>query len=196
MPSRGAPRTPQVDVAREPRGTATLPWAVVAMLAPALVLALTACESTTSLDRTTEPAIRTDAAAYEVDAGPEAWSVEIPYTFTNRTDAAVYLAHCNDAVELRLDRWHDGDWVEVWSPKMPLCLSVPVPIEAGETFPDTVHFVAGRPGSDVWPQLPVDDIDGTYRLVWTGIVADYETTTGGVTVPLAHRTSNPFELRD
>ena len=161
------------------------------------VLALAGCDLSTGPEVSGEPAIRTDRTAYDLEAGTVGWRAEIPYVFTNRSGAPVSLANCNGGVALRLDRWQDGGWVEAWSPALPLCLSIPVRLEPGETFQDTVRFFAGYPGTKALPQLPPGEVDSSYRLVWTILVYDTSLRGGraGTLVPLRYRASNLFRLR-
>lgn len=165
-------------------------WAVAAV-------ALAGCDLGTGPGAPATPAIWTDRPEYVVQGTQDGWRAEIPYTFTNLTGATVHLANCNGAISLRLDRWQGGEWVPAWSPILPLCLSAPIPIEAGGTYPDTVHFFAGYAGTDVFPQLGVEQLEGTYRIVWLGLLRDYDLDGGstGTEVPLRYRTSNQFQLR-
>lgn len=165
-------------------------WAVAA-------LALASCDLGTGPGAPATPAIWTDRPEYIVRSTQDGWQTEIPYTFTNLTGATAYLSNCNGGISLQLDRWQGGEWVTAWSPILPLCLSVPIPIEAGGTYRDTVHFIAGYAGSDVYPQLGVDSLEGTYRIVWLGLLRHYGPDGGsaGAEVPLRYRTSNLFRLR-
>lgn len=160
------------------------------------VAAAFGCESSTDPGEPDAPAIWTDRPEYVVDQTPTGWSARIPYTFVNRTGEPVYVANCNGAFNLRLDRWQGTHWTPAWGPVLPLCLSVPIVIGADEVVQDTVHFFAAPQGSNAYPQLKAPGVEGTYRLVWLAAVHDYDHPTGGTDVPLSHRTSNPFTLRE
>lgn len=164
-----------------------------------LLIAVTAvlgCESSTGPGDLRRPAIWTDRPEYVVEQTSTGWRAEIPYTFVNRTGEPVYVPNCNGAFNLRLDRWQGTHWAPVWGPILPLCLSAPIVIEAGEALQDTVHFFAAPEGSNAYPQLKAPGVEGTYRLVWLAAVHDYDIPAGGTEVPLRYRTSNSFTLRE
>ncbi len=57
---------------------------------------------------------------------------------------------------------------------------------------DTVRVLSGP---NMYPQLNVADIDGTYRLVWHGVVHSYRNEPPlGTPLPQDERTSNEFTL--
>ena len=57
---------------------------------------------------------------------------------------------------------------------------------------DTVRVHAGP---DMYPQFRVADINGTYRLVWHGVVHSYRNEPPlGTPLPQDERTSNEFTL--
>lgn len=153
-----------------------------------------ACQSSTEPGDLQTPAIWTDRPEYIVEQTRTGWSTEIPYTFVNRTGEPVYVANCNGAFNLRLDRWQGTHWTPVWEPILPLCLSIPMVIETGEALQDTVHFFAAPQGSNAYPQLKASGVEGTYRLVWLAAVHDYDNPAGGTEVPLRYRISNPFTV--
>lgn len=161
-----------------------------------VVVAVSGCGSSTGPESLDVPAIWTDRPEYVVKQTRAGWSAEIPYTFVNRTGEPVYVPNCNGAFNLRLDRWQGTRWVPAWGPILPLCLSAPIVIEAGEALQDTVHFFAAPEGSNAYPQLKAPGIEGTYRLVWLAAVHDYDIPAGGTEVPLRYRTSNSFPLRE
>lgn len=139
------------------------------------------------------PAIQTDRAAYTLEPAGEGWTAEIPYVFVNRTGRDVFVSHCGGIYSTRLDRWEGGEWVEAWSPSLPLCLGVPQRIEPGEAVPDTLFYV--ERATD--PTVDAADLQGTYRLVWVGIHFGDPLAGGWIgAVPVAYRSSNAFELRE
>lgn len=150
---------------------------------------LIGCDSGTGPENGAAPAIRTDRAEYIVQGTASGWRAEIPYTFTNLTGETVYVPNCAGVVPLRLDRWQDWTWDPEWEPMLPLCLSVPIPIESGGTVQDTVHFSAG------YSRMPAGTVEGTYRIVWTSALRDFTPEAGGHVIALRDRTSNAFRLR-
>ncbi|MDX1673236.1 MAG: hypothetical protein R3314_00435 [Longimicrobiales bacterium] len=157
-----------------------------------LVPAIAACDSGTDLGPLREPGLRTERTAYEVEYGARGWSVEIPYTFTNRTGAPVLVANCNGATPLRLDRFGETGWAPAWYPMLPLCLSDPIVIGVGATYETVLPFFAGYPGSGSHPQMESGPIDGVYRSA-RGSGAHEG---AGDLIGLAHRVANPSALID
>lgn len=65
-------------------------------------------------------------------------------------------------------------------------------VPPGGEYRDTVQVLSG-PG--MYPQLRVDDLQGTYRLVWHGVVHSYRDEPPlGTELPRDERTSNEFTL--
>jgi hypothetical protein len=144
-----------------------------------------------------EAAIRTDQPSYVLERRPSGWEVEIGFEYTNRTDRTISLLNCRGAFGFELQKWEGGAWVTAWVPALPLCLSPPIEIAPGATFPRTLAIFAGHPESNVHPQFRVDDPEGSYRIVVTSAFWDYDHDgpPWGTPVPLEHRASNTFELR-
>lgn len=171
----------------------------------ALALAITAaatlagCGTATGPHSLDDPLIRTDSAEYTLESTDRSWSVEIPYTFFNRTGEDVYLTNCHGGFALRLDRWDEdaGEWVVAWAPVLLLCLSPPIVIRAGDAYQDTVRLFAVHPDEKGGPKFQADEVGGTYRIVWIAASHGYvEGDGGGGPIPLEHRVSNPFVLRE
>lgn len=191
---RAAARAVRPTAAR-PAGPAAAP---VAALAAALALAAAGCSTPRDPggDDGASP-LRTDRTAYTLERTARGLEVDIPFTFTNTTGRTVYVVNCNGIAPPSLVKREGRDWVTAWSPAVPLCLSPPIVIEAGTTYADTLDVVAGAPGSNVQPQFMVDEVEGTYRLVWGGVVYDYDADRQGFgePVPAELRVSNTFVLR-
>lgn len=134
-------------------------------------LVLMACDSPVS---PADPLLLTDTTSYVLRSEGVGWRTDIPYTFTNRTGSAVYLANCNGAFALRLDRRVDGLWKAAWSPVLPLCLSAPIVIAEGATFRTTLHVWGARPNENAGPEFDSSDPTGTYRIVWISAVSRLE----------------------
>lgn len=164
-----------------------------------LVAALAGCSISAGPEDPDSPAIRTDAQEYALESDDRGWRAEIPYTFVNRTGEDVYLENCRGGFALRLDRWQEdeGEWEEAWSPALLMCLSPPIVIGAGETFRDTIGLFAGRPDGNAAPRFEVDEVGGTYRIVWIAGTHGYEHgESRGEQIPFEYRVSNSFVLRE
>lgn len=166
----------------------------------AIVVAITplavACSRSLEPPPSSNEPIRTDRSRYTIRETEERFEVEIPFSYTNRTGETVYVINCRGIAPPTLEKWEDGAWIRAWSPAVPLCLSPPIEIAPGQTYTNTLQVVAGRPGTNVAPTFEVEDIDGTYRLVWHGLVHDYDQDRQGFgePLPLDERVSNTFQL--
>ncbi len=167
------------------------------LLIIATLLCASACDTYTGPDREDEHPIQTDALLYDLDSDGFGLRVDIPYTFTNRSDGAVYLVNCNGGFGLHLDREGDDGWQLAWSPVLNLCLSPPIVIERNATYIDTLRVRAGEYGSNNYPQFDVEDPAGTYRIVWTAALSSFDANASpfGEQIPLEQRISNRFALR-
>ena len=122
--------------------------------------------------------------------------MDIPYTYRNTTGATVYLVNCQGVVHVYLEQRQDGEWVTAYAPTHLGCISPPIAIAPNETFADTLRV---RLIPDVHPGMLVDEIEGTYRLVWLRETTVHHYDEGGEhgwgdPLPLRHRVSNPFAL--
>ncbi len=145
----------------------------------------------------TGPPLRTDRWSYELREDEEGnLRTEIGFHYRNTTGETVYLTGCRGPATPRLDKWTGGEWVRAWAPVWEACPSEPWGLWPRAPYSDSLHLFAGRPDGDSYPKFEVDDPEGTYRLVWTSPVHDYDPETGGgAPLPLWDRTSNAFELR-
>jgi hypothetical protein len=143
-----------------------------------------------------DPLLRTSGQVYELEDDGFGLGTEIPYTFTNRTGATIYIVNCNGAFGLRLDRWDGEEWVHGWSPAIPQCLSQPIVIEPNGVYASTIHVWAGYPNGDVHPKWDMRDPGGHYRIVWIDALASYQSDTYpfGSQIPEVFRVSNTFLL--
>ena len=162
----------------------------------AVSLAGLGCDAATGLARDGERLIQTESLAYDLRSDGLGLGVEIPYVFTNRTGAEVYLVNCGGAFALRLE-WHvEGVWRTAWAPILTLCLSPPIVIESNATFGDTLHVWGAPPGSNYHPQFEVGDPSGTYRIVWGDALSSCQDHLPfGPQIPLESRISNQFTVR-
>src|SRR6266480_1902757 len=59
--------------------------------------------------------IRTDAAEYQLQAGPTGYTATIDFVFTNPRQASVYVVNCNGIAPPTLEKFVHGAWVRAWS---------------------------------------------------------------------------------
>lgn len=140
--------------------------------------------------------IQTEHLAYELQVTELGFETEVRHEFENRTGSDVFVVNCNGGFPIILDRLEAGTWVPRWGPAVNDCLSPPILIPAGSTFSETLRVFAGHPGSNVVPQFPDEDIDGTYRLRWLNALSSFDERARpfGTEIPEEFRVSNPFSL--
>lgn len=185
------------------------------LLFPALCLLLLAGCEVVDLSETTHeadvslrvdeadlPLIRTDQKAYVVHAIEEerlgrVLELDIEVRYANKSSRTSYLPTCRSVNPPYLEKWIDGAWVVAFSPTVPDCLGPPVIVTVGETYTYPYQIRAYSGGLN--PAFAVDDIDGTYRLVWE----IYQTWAPngsepglGALLPLTLRVSNTFHLSE
>lgn len=166
--------------------------------APLAVMLLLAC--TAALEPPArEPGhpLQTDRLEYRVRRANDGLATEIPFSYTNETGRTVYVVNCNRIVPPVLEKSVKGEWVTAWGAAVPECLSPPIVIEPGAEYVDTLRVFAGLPANNVYPKFRVAEVEGIYRLVWTRVVYDYDTTRPDFGEPLSleDRVSNEFLLR-
>jgi hypothetical protein len=161
----------------------------------AALLVVTACTSPLAPE-IQEPGIQVGGSEYMLTTSGRWMATEIPYVFTNRTGARVYVVNCQGGFGVALERWEDGKWKAAWSPVLASCLSPPILIEAGEQYAGVLNVVGALPGTNAAPRFDVADPSGVYRLVWTAALSSFrDEVPFGELIPLAARTSNTFVLR-
>jgi hypothetical protein len=135
---------------------------------------------------------RTSRAHYGFRRVADGIEVAIPYVYRNATGDSVYFVNCNEIIVPSLEKQTGDAWSPAWSGASPACLSLPVVVPPGGEYQDTVRVLSGP---NTYPRLDVADIDGTYRLVWHGVVHSYhDAPPFGTPLPQAERTSNTFTL--
>jgi hypothetical protein len=101
--------------------------------------------------------------------------------------------NCNEIIVPSLAKRTGESWSSVWQGATPACLSPPVVMPPEGELADTVRV---RIDPDVYPLLDAVGIEGTYRLVWYGVVFSYrdEGPDFGRPLPPDARTSNEFTI--
>lgn len=170
-----------------------------------LVLALVGCSPNITSNATDEvPAwFETDRHEYHwepVTHGPDSGlRVEIPVTFTNRSDAPVAIFPCVGLRTAVLERRDRGRWVRAWSPII-AAVAATCTVAPKATYVDTVRVVGFFPPSGIHPVFEREDLEGDFRFVWPGVYADSvlspvtRTPPGPPLPPETHR-SNTFHIR-
>lgn len=165
-------------------------------IAVLVLLALAGCTDPAGPPWNGDAPIRTDRSEYAVTRDAVGWHTRIIWTFTNPTDQTVSVVGCRRTTPPKLQKWDGLEWVDAWYPVVLLCLGEPVHVAASATYTDTLDFFAGFPGSKVYPQLEVDALAGTYRMVWFPLLNYDQDNVTGDPLPLEQRVSNAFEMRE
>jgi hypothetical protein len=135
---------------------------------------------------------RTSRLHYDARRVADGIEIRIPYVYRNVTGDSVYFINCNEIIVPSLEKRIGDTWSSVWTGATPACMSPPVVVPPDGEYMDTVHVLA-RPDMD--PRFNVADPDGTYRLVWHGVVHSYHDEPPlGTPLPQDERTSNEFTL--
>jgi hypothetical protein len=166
---------------------------------PALVAACVAASSCSSSGPSTNSGGETTAGfqtsqlQYEVKRFSDGIEIHIPYVYRNMTGDSVYFMNCNGIIVPSLEKQTENTWSSVWVGPTPACLSAPVVVPPQGEYTDTVRV---RSDPDMYPLLSVPNIEGTYRLVWHGVVHFYRSDVpqSGTPLPQDERTSNEFAL--
>lgn len=138
------------------------------------------------------PGFRTSRLHYDATRVANGIEIHIPYVYRNVTGDSVYFINCNEIIVPSLEQRVSDTWSSVWTGSSPACMSLPVVVPPDGDYMDTVRVLA-RPDMD--PRFNVADPDGTYRLVWHGVVHSYRSEPPlGTPLPLDERTSNEFTL--
>lgn len=147
------------------------------------------------------PPIQTDQQVYAValDSTLNSLVLTIPVSYTNPTHKTVYFAMCGYQQPAPvLQKYERGEWTNALAKVCDLVLTPPVEVEPGETYTQTVVMWSSL-RSNSYPQFGVEEIPGTYRLVYR----IYETWDPkrdepglGKLFPLEGRISNEFQLTE
>lgn len=127
-----------------------------------------------------------------LESSGERLRAEISSIYTNATGETVHIVNCEGAFGVSLEKRVGGKWVRAWSNVVPLCLSSPIVVEPGRTHEHTLRVSAGRSSSNLHPRFEVEEVAGTYRMVWSGPV--HPDGEGGAKLPAEKRISNAFVL--
>lgn len=162
----------------------------------AAAAAASACSSSEAPPESGGEAIRgfqTSQLHYDFTRVPDGIAVHIPYVHRNVTGDSVYFINCNGIIVPSLEKRTGETWSWVWSGVTPACMSPPMVVPPMGEYRDTVRVLSGP---NTAPHLEVADIEGTYRLVWHGVVHSHHPDAPplGTQLPQDERTSNEFTL--
>lgn len=154
------------------------------------------CDAITGSGGDSTAPIQTDKSEYKAAISDGIVEFEIPHTFTNQRKGTVYIVNCNNAFALKLQKRAGNGWVDALGFVIPQCLSPAIEIGEGESFVHTIRVQAGLPSGDVEPKFEVDEVEGTYRIVWIDVLKSFNSDTYpfGEQIPLDQRVSNAFEV--
>jgi hypothetical protein len=166
---------------------------------PSLVAALAAAGACSSSGPSTNSGgeaaagFHTSHAQFEVKRLGDGIEIHIPYVYRNMTGDSVYFMNCNGIIVPSLQKQTGTTWSSVWLGPTPACASPPVIVPPEGEYADTVRV---HSDPDMYPLLSVPNIEGTYRLVWHGVVHSYRSDVPQSGTPLSQdeRTSNEFAL--
>jgi hypothetical protein len=161
-------------------------------------LALPVCHAAQArISRDVGALFQTDSLRYTLRATDVGFDGEIGVTFTNRTKGTVYIANCNGATAISLEKRLAREWTIVWTPPIPLCLSPPITIAPAATYRTHIRVFGGYAGSNVGTQFSTTNIPGEYRAVWGRVLSSYraDSLPFGTPLPIAQRVSNRFLLK-
>lgn len=150
----------------------------------------------------TPPGLSTESSTYRLRTDGVTERTSIPFAYRNARAEALYHPTCRPSggpptVAVMIERLDGGIWVPAWSQALPQCLSDPLVIQPGETFRDTLEVVL-HPQDSIHPGIlvPGQDVEGTYRLVWTQLLRTYDPDgyPFGEEIPFPERASRSFGL--
>jgi hypothetical protein len=148
-----------------------------------------------TIERDTTAPVQTDSLVHHfIWQGGAVYAVDIPFRYRNDTGRKISIVNCHGGLSITLEKRVDGVWEVFYRPVLLMCLSPPIEIEAGEVFSTMAPIYGVLPGYNAGPAFASDDLDGEYRLVWTGLVHDYDPSGSGFGDAVGPLASNPFLL--
>lgn len=162
------------------------------------VLIFTGCSNLTDSSDVPKSFLQTKQSEYTptINEETDVISFNIGTTFTNFRDDSVFITNCKGGFSFELQKRVDGEWETALSPINLMCLSPPIKIAAGSTFNRILQFSGGLSRSELLPKFQVEDIEGTYRLVWMDVLSSFDANAQpfGEQIPFEQRVSNTFKI--
>ena len=137
------------------------------------------------------PGFRTSRLHYDARRVGDGIEIHIPYVYRTATGDSVYFTNCNEIIVPSLEKQIGDTWSSVWTGASPACRSLPVVVPPGGERMDTIQVLSSP---DMYPELKVDDLNGTYRLVWHGVSHHGDVPPLATPLPQEERTSNEFTV--
>ena len=174
-----------------------MPYARLRLLGP-LGAALSLGCATMNAAGSKGPPIRTDRSSYVVNDSAGLSSLTIRMTYTNNTGKTAYLPTCRGPQPPRLQKQVGDTWVVAFAPTILACEGSPIQVAAGDSYDYTFRILAGMPGTSYAPRWAVNEIPGTYRVLWE-IFSDVQgnparPVTTRNPLPVDQEISNTFQL--
>lgn len=153
--------------------------------------------TTPNIVRDDDSLIQTDKDDYQFVPVGDHIGFSVGYIYTNTQSDTLYIANCNGAFGVALQRRNGNVWTTIWSPELPACLSSPIVIAPNKTLSGQINISGAKPGASNFPDFPAGDLDGVYRLVFFDVVKHYRMGDGfGDPVAEEFRVSNDFNVND
>ncbi len=141
---------------------------------------------------------RTSDTRYTLSIADGIAKLEIPFTYENHTGRTLHVVNCNGMAPPILEKREGERWVLAYAPAVPACLSAAIRIRDGDTYGGTLYVDAAVPARRDRQSFEVEEVEGTYRLVWPGVLYDFDATRYpfGEEVELELRTGEEFFIDD
>lgn len=147
-----------------------------------------------SIQRDHGAPLQTDSLVYHVETDGEWRSVNIPFRYRNDTGRTIYISNCHGGLNIGLEKRVANEWTLVYTPILLLCLSPPITIAPGEIVEHTASILGSPSDRDRAPVFESDDMEGEYRLVWSGLRHRDGKGSSGIGDGAGTLRSNPFLL--
>lgn len=147
--------------------------------------------------------IRTGHDTYAFTRDGDWERTRIDFGYDNGGPDTLYQATCrangvgDPGLSMAVQRRVEDRWETAWVPILLACLSEPIVVPPGSTYRDTLEVTLHPQDSTLQPLLNTEvDIEGTYRLLWQGLLRSYdaESYPFGEEVAESLRVSNAFRL--
>lgn len=171
---------------------------MAAALGIVVLLAGTSCTDPVEprVDPDLLPLFQTDSLQYQVRRVQDGREVTFDVVFTNHTERTVYFVNCNGDLRPALQQQVGDTWATVWAPIKNTCLGPPIAVAPGATYAYHFGIFGADSGTNIVPKFEATDLNGAFRLIWSGVVYDYQThaPSFGEGLPGEYRVSNTFTL--
>ena len=122
--------------------------------------------------------------------------VSMRVSYTNPTGSTTYLPKCGKEKPVPVLQKLDGtEWINAWGPVCQSILVPPIRVEPGKTYTQAVVLRSSL-YPNMYPRFSVNEISGTYRLLYRIYETVESRRYGNDMVPLAARISNTFQITE